>query len=381
MILYAVGDIILSRKVEDVASRKGWKFFFQRVAETLKQGDIVFGNIDGPISQRGSPNPLKPKGSPYFRINPKAVEGLRCAGFNVLSLANNHVMDYGEEALIDTFRSLSEAGIEYVGAGQNEAEARTPLIIERDNLKVAFLAYTYTYPAASKNAGCALIREKNIKADIQRVKNKADIIAVSLHHGLEYSDYPVPAHISLAHKIIDWGAHLILGHHIHVLQGVETYKHGVIAYSLGNFVVDLSDSNTRKEALASCLLTKRGNITFDPENDTRPMESIILKCSLSERGVDKVELIPVYINEEYQPMILDNKRGQDISNRIEELSSNLKNKDMPIWQTLTEIHSQEYVMAAINKGWLRNLIRIHKIRRSHLSFLWDYLSHKFTLHP
>lgn len=379
MILNAVGDIALSRKVAEIAAQKGWLFPFRLAEEILKQADIVFGVLPGPLSLRGAPNSNKLRGSPHFRIDPAAVKGVKYAGFNVLCLANNHILDYGKEAFFDTLEILNGYGIKYLGVGRNEKEARNPLVIQKDGLKIAFLAYTYTYPATKNSPGCALIKEKNIREDILKIKDLVDVVIVSLHHGLEYSDYPLPAHISLAHKIIDWGAHLILGHHSHVLQGIEYYKHGVIAYSLGNFVIDLSDLEIRRKALNNCLLAKTGKVSFDPETDTRPMESIIFQCKLTKKGIDGLKLIPIYINENYQPVIPDDKKSQAILGRITGLSSDLKNKDLPIWQTVTEAYSQEYINAAINEGWLQNLKRIHKIRPSHFSLLGHYLCSRFNL--
>jgi len=376
MLLNAVGDIVLSRKVGEILVQKGWKFPFEHIAQTLKQADIIIGCPAGPLSSRGRPNPSKPQGSPHFRIDPRAIGGLKYAGFNVLVLANNHILDYGEVALLDTLELLEQEGIMYVGAGRNEAEARRPIIVESQGLKVALLAYTYTYPATSKRPGAALIREKNIKADVHKAKALADTVVVSLHHGIEYSDYPLPAHISLAHKIVDWGAHLVLGHHPHVLQGIEHYKDGVIAYSLGNFVIDLSDPEVRKKAMSDCLLAKTGKISFDPERDTRPMESIIFQCRLDKGGVSDIRLIPIYINQDFQPVVLDDRKGQDILSRVEISSLNLKNENLPIWRMLSDAYSQEYVSAAIGKGLLWNLRRLHKLRRSHLSLIRSYLSSK-----
>ncbi|HEX29995.1 TPA: CapA family protein [Candidatus Poribacteria bacterium] len=379
MTLYAVGDIILSGKAEVLASQRGWKFLFQHVAETLRKGDIVFGNLDSPLSKSGSPNPEKPQGSPHLRAAPDAVEGLKYAGFNVISLANNHAMDYGVEALTDTLDVLDKSGIRHVGAGEDEDEARKPTIFEDKEVSVALLAYTYTYPATSKSAGCAVIKERKIREDIEKIKERADVITVSLHHGICYSDYPVPSHIELAHRIIEWGAHLILGHHPHVLQGIERYKHGIIAYSLGNFITDLSDLEARKKALDSSLLAQSGKFHFDAQNDTRPAEGLILRCLLGKDGVDDLKLIPIHINDGYQPVISTGEKRENILSRIEKLSLDLQNRDLPVWKTLEELQNRERIRAAIGKGFLANLKRIHRIRRSHLSLLWSYLSDRISL--
>ena len=273
--LIAVGDLMLARGIKEKAKLYGWDYFFEKVKDILKSGDITFGVLDAPISNRGKPNPSKPKDSPLFKTEPEVIFALKKAGFSVLCLANNHILDYGEEGLVDTIKYLKKAEISYFGAGKNENEARKPAIIEKSGVKVAFFGYTYTYKASKNTPGCPILEEKIIKEDIHNLKDKVDFIVVSFHDGIEYSDYPTPHRVKLARKAIDWGADIVLGHHPHVLQGVEKYKQGFIAHSLGNFISDLADSKYRKEAMSKCLLAKKEGYKFNPETDMRPLESII----------------------------------------------------------------------------------------------------------
>ena len=264
-----VGDIMLNRGVEYMMKTEGngdFRFPFSKIAKDLKKADILFGNLEGPISDKG----IK-VGSIYsFRAEPEAIEGLTFAGFNLISLANNHAFDYGREALEDCLAKLSKAGIDYVGAGFNEGEAyggRTPVIKEIEGTKIGFLAYTNLGPeswkASEKNSGIAWISEKDfekIKKDIENAKSQADILIVSLHAGEEYAAEPTQFQIEFSKAAIDAGADLVIGHHPHVVQKSEKYKDKWIFYSLGNFVFDQSFSQETMKGEILEILIKDGKI-------------------------------------------------------------------------------------------------------------------------
>jgi len=257
IILFAVGDIMFDRGVELNIKKNGngdFRFPFLRIADDLQKADILFGNLEGPVSNQG-----RNVGSIYsFRADPKVIEGLKYAGFDVLSLANNHMFDYGREALEDTFKRLEEADIDYIGAGLNEQEAYSPLIKEVNGTKIAFLAYTDLGPeswkATEEYSGMAWINEEDmeiIKNDIEKAKQESDILVVSLHSGNEYSIIPSFFQSYFFKACIDAGADIGIGHHPHVVQDIEEYGNGWIAYSLGNFVFDQGFS---EETMESCLL-------------------------------------------------------------------------------------------------------------------------------
>ena len=264
-VLILTGDIMLNRRVELMMRTKNdYTFPFLNVNEDLRKADLVFGNLEGPLSDQG-----EKVGSIYsFRANPEAIKGLQFAGFDILSLANNHSFDYGKEALEDTFTRLKAADIDYIGAGKNESEAYGELIKEINGVKIAFLAYTNLGPeswqATSQGSGLAWVGAKNlpkIKRDIQKAKAQADILIVSLHAGEEYIASPSQFQIDFARSAIEEGADLVVGHHPHVVQKNEIYPStgsgqvGWIFYSLGNFVFDQSFSeNTMKGQLVKVLI-------------------------------------------------------------------------------------------------------------------------------
>lgn len=281
------GDIMLDRGVElKIESNNDWKFPFLKITEDLQGIDILFGNLEGPISDKGTKI-----GSIYsFRADPKAIEGLKYSGFNVLSLANNHAFDYGRYALEDTFSRLKESGINYVGAGLNENETFFPVIKEVKGTKIAFLAYTNLgsqyWKATSESSGIAWISEmdfEKIKTDIQSTKSQTDIVIISLHSGEEYSQNITNFQTDFSKMAIDAGADLIVGHHPHVIQKNELYNDKYIFYSFGNFIFDQSFSEE----------TMRGEI---------------IKVTIENNKIKEVIPLKIKINEFYQPYLANEPR-------------------------------------------------------------------------
>ncbi len=277
--LIFVGDLMLDRGVEYMIEKYGegdYRFPFLKIAGFLQGPDILFGNLEGPISDEG----VK-VGSIYsFRHDPKAIDGLAFAGFNIISVANNHIFDYGREAMEDTFKRLKEAKIDYVGGGFNENEAQSPIIKEIEDTKIAFLAYTNLgseyWAAQGEKSGIAWLNEANLKKDITLAKNQADLIMVSMHFGEEYQTSPTKEQEYFAHLAIDSGADLIIGHHPHVIQPIEKYQNGWIAYSLGNFV-------------------------FDQGFSEQTMRGILLKVLIENNEIKKLIPIDIKINKYFQP--------------------------------------------------------------------------------
>lgn len=303
--LMAVGDIMLGNHstcvghgVNTKIKKKGANYPFLQIVSTLRKGDIVFGNLEAVLSNNGVNR--KQLSSVSMRAMPEAVEGLIYAGFNILSLANNHALEHDEEALFETMNTLSQHNIKYVGVDSDIAKARESLIMHIKGITIAFLAYCLV---PDKTAYISIKDTEEICLDVHKTKSQADIVVVSLHWGSEYIESPSPSQIRLAHQIIDSGANIILGHHPHVLQGVESYKGGIIAYSLGNFVFDL---------------------TYLEETRS----STILECSLSKEGVADYKLHPVYINNQYAPYLLQGKEGEALLTKLDKLSLELNEENL-----------------------------------------------------
>ncbi len=239
--LIAVGDIMPGRTVESkILKYNDWLYPFRETYQITTTGDIVFGNLESPLV-KGFPTPSE---SMVFRADPKIIAGLKYGGFNILSLANNHIKNQGSEGIANTINELNLANISHVGAGQNINEATTPVIIKIDEITFGFLAYLDSsfvpdsYGATDTNSGSPFMNTSLLINNISKLKNNVDIIIISMHAGVEYTDIPNQKQIDFAHTAIDNGADLVIGHHPHVVQSTERYKNGYILYSLGNFIFD-----------------------------------------------------------------------------------------------------------------------------------------------
>jgi len=249
--LLFVGDIMLSRDIAKKIQINGdQKFPFLSVAEKLSGADIAVGNLEGPISSRG-----RNQGSKYsFRANPEVIEGIQYAGFDLFSLANNHIFDWGRDALEDTMLILSSSSINFSGVGKNYEDANRVTVIKKKGYLVGFLSFTNLYPktlfATDKKSGISEYDEKKILERIIAIRKEVDVVVVLLHWGNEYETNSNNTQKKFARELIDVGADMVVGHHPHVAQEVEKYKNGIIAYSLGNFVFDQGFSKETMNGLA-----------------------------------------------------------------------------------------------------------------------------------
>ncbi len=248
--LLFVGDIMLSREIGKIIEREGVDFPCTLIKDTTNSADITFGNLENPVSVRG-----ENVGSIYsFRALPETLLGLKNAGFDIVSIANNHIFDYGEDALLDTLGHLYSYGIIPVGAGKTHMDAHAPYIVTKNGIRFGFLAYSEFaehVSAVRASPNVAGFNPKSMQYDIAKAKQEygADYVIVSVHWGEEYKKEENDAQKEIAHMLIDGGANFVIGHHPHVVQSIEEYKGGVIAYSLGNFVFDQNFSKDTREGL------------------------------------------------------------------------------------------------------------------------------------
>lgn len=260
--LLAVGDLMFSRSVAAKLKEKGDNYYpFDELGDTLASGDITFGNLETALT----PGRAIKSGEMVFRSDPEIASVLSDTGFDVVSLANNHSMNFGNKGLEDTLHYLEEANIVAVGGGLNDETVREPKVIERNGLRLAFLAYVdgrftpMSYEAKEKRPGVAMAHVEDVKRDVGRAKTMADLVVVSFHWGQEYQPKSDAIQKRLAHAAIEAGATLIIGHHPHVVQEVEKYKDGLIIYSLGNFVFDqMWSQDTRRGLIAEIKLGPDG---------------------------------------------------------------------------------------------------------------------------
>ena len=241
-------------------------------------------------------------------------------------------MQHGEDALLETISLLSKNGIKSIGIKRKKSCEKT-VIFEKEGLRVGFLSYCQTQQYNLNCQRVMLIELPVMKNDIEKLRNKVDIVVVSLHWGDEFIDRPSPNQIKLGRTLIDMGANVILGHHPHVLQGIEEYNGCIIAYSLGSFVFDLWQHKIR--------------------------ESIILDLKLYSEKIE-VDLIPIFINEYWQPVILEGEEGNDILLRVKRLSEALSHKEL-----------SDFV--AENRCYKRDVAKA--LRRDNIEKLFHYLKY------
>ncbi|MBI4331898.1 MAG: CapA family protein [Chloroflexi bacterium] len=322
--LYAVGDVAVSR--EDPES------IFALAAPTLKEADIRFGQIENILSERG----ILQVHVSSRAAHPKNVAALTYAGFDVMSAASNHTLDWGYDGLFDTVDLLRNNGITVIGVGKNSEEARQPAIVERKGTRVAFLDYCSVLPkgyeATPDKPGASAIRvstayeqmdwqpgtpprvlsfanKQDLEAmvnDIKKVRSQSDIVVMSIHWGIHY----VPSLLAMyqrevAYAAIDAGVDLILGHHAHILKGIEVYKGKVIFYSLCNFAFDLGPI----ERIRKLIYWQVYRWELDPDYSAYPFppdsrKTTIAKCIMSDRKIERVSFLPVMINKRAQPEVL-----------------------------------------------------------------------------
>lgn len=289
--IFAVGDIMLSRRVGEMMLKKGYDYPFAKMTDLISGADLAFGNLESPLS-KGKPVPT---GSFVFRADPESADSLNRAGFDVLSLANNHILNQGTDGLVKTFGYLSAQNIEYCGAAAS-ADNLGATIVKVKAAQVGFLCYSYgpdDYAAGKDLPGIAIASKEKIEKDVLALKGKADIIIVSLHDGVEYQRKSSKHQQELARAAIDAGADIILGHHPHVVQEVEKYKNGYIFYSLGNFVFDQMWSESTRQGLA-------------------------VKLTLSKKDkIKKVEYFPVMIEDYSQPRLARGAEREEIMRFVE----------------------------------------------------------------
>jgi hypothetical protein len=359
ILLYAVGDVGPDRANPDT--------IFQHVTDVLRRGDIASCQLEVMISHRGmvavGPQAgfVGPKGGTR---DPQTAVAIKDAGFNVVSFASNHCLNAGYEAFFDTIDNLKEQGLWVIGVGRNIEEARRPAIIEVKGTRIAFLAYNSVlqdgFWAEDNRPGCAPIRvwtlyepldphqpglpsrkthtfpyTDDLKAmveDIKRAKVQADLVIVSMHCGIRMMPAVIAEYqVAMAHAAIDAGADLTLQHHAHMLRGIEVYSDKVIFYGLGNFAEEVyfmteewAQSTKGKEDIK--YLNPDWNPPY-PDYPSYPFppdsrKTIIVKCTINNKEINRLSFLPAYINNKAEPEILapENGRFGEVVRYMEEIT-------------------------------------------------------------
>ncbi|MBI4526946.1 MAG: CapA family protein [Deltaproteobacteria bacterium] len=332
--------------------------FADLVLPSLKEADLRFAQCERTYSEGGhSPGwGTGSGGGEHSRLHPRLASIWKTAQIDVASLASNHTMDWGPEALLDTLELFRGMGVQTVGAGKNEEEARRAIVLERKGIKIAFLAYCSVLrsgqAATGDRAGIAPMRAHTyyeavdyqpgtppkvvtvpyeedllaLQGDIRKAKKQADIVVLSIHWGVRVlpkviATYQPP----VAHAAIDAGADLILGHHAHILKAVEVYKGKVCFYSMGNFMTTGSNDvrlpylwNLYWYRIDPEYMPPRGRYHFPVDSE----KTLLVKAVFGKHEVKRVSFLPAFINHRAQPETLkrDDPRFAEVLNYMEWVS-------------------------------------------------------------
>jgi hypothetical protein len=325
--LIAVGDV--------GPNRPDPRRCFDLSRDLLREGDLTFGQLECNLTDRGA---RLPQVRHTHRSTPQAAVAMREAGFDVISYAGNHCMDWGADAFFDTIEALEAAELSVVGVGKDIAAARVPVIREVNGVRVAFIAASSILPmgfwAEAKRPGCVPMRAHTLYeqvehdqpgtparvhsfahredmaalvADVKAARAQADVVIVSLHWGIHF----VPATIAdyqreVGHAVIDAGADMILGHHAHILKGIEVYRGKPIFYSVGNFAIDLpmTPEHAQGKGFKEIQALSPG---WEPDFDSLynfPPDSrmtMFVRAELGRDGLGAVGFHPAFINSDAQP--------------------------------------------------------------------------------
>ena len=262
-----VGDMTFVKSVDTIMKKNGDGFILEGYGPYMKKSHIVLGNLETSISKRGKAIEKKEY---TFRSRPEVVKVLKDNNFSAVSIANNHILDYGMEAYLDTLDNLKKHGLLYAGGGRNKEEAEKGVIIEKDGIKVGFLAFSkviYSVDWYAKNTrpgivGAYKVQEPGFVKTIKEMRKNCDVLVVSVHWGAEGSDQIRDEEKYIGHSMIDAGADIIMGHHPHVVQGIEIYKEKPIFYSFGNFIFyNFRSPLSNQTMMATVTVDDKGNVS------------------------------------------------------------------------------------------------------------------------
>lgn len=243
------GDVILARGVADAARRKNDLASPTRdIAELFSKADISFVNLESPFWDQ------KPIGNELvFRAEPSMIAALKLAGIDVVSTANNHARDCYGQGVGFTLNWLKQNGIAVAGSGEDADACHAGAVLTRNGVRFGYLGYTFDQSNGNHfdiDPRIAMLDAAQMRQDVALMKRRADVVIVSMHAGAEYWSKQHPIQTAFAHAAIEAGATIVAGHHPHVVQPVERYRHGIIFYSLGNLVFDQRRKETQEGLVA-----------------------------------------------------------------------------------------------------------------------------------
>ncbi len=294
-----VGDIMLGRGVAEAARGSGDPALALRpTAGRLSRADVTVGNLESTLSRAGRPT----QGGDSFAADPAVVEGLRDAGFDVLGLANNHLGDFGDRALVQTVRRLRGGGIATFGAGAGMREAWRPAVVERSGVRFGFVGFNAigeTPAVAPGRPGAVSVGMpprtgpldraalRRFEAAVRRLDRRVDVVVAMPHWGTQYTNRPEPIQSRVARRLVRAGVDVVVGGHPHWLQGVEMVNRRLVVHSLGNFV-------------------------FDMDFMRETQEGAILELTFWGERLMAADFVPYVMDDRFAPRVVSGRRGEQV---------------------------------------------------------------------
>jgi len=356
--LAALGDIGVVGSARARVAREGWDALFAPLAPALRAADLAFANLEFPVGQRDW---VEPGRSEEFFHDAEVAAALVRAGVQVVSLANNHLMDCGPRGLDRTLAVCREAGLATVGAGPDLASARAPWRTTVQGRRLILLAYGTASrdAAAAGRPGIAPLDPAQVREDLSRWRAEADLLVVSAHWGSMYVDYPPPRVLELARLMAEAGADVVLGHHPHVLQGAERRGRTLLAYSLG-------------DAMFNC---RAGDFHAEVAAEKR-LESGVFTVRFAERA-HGLELLPMRLDADGIPSPAEAADGEAIRARWHSLGEGLADGDAAFAResasTLLQYELQSLATYVRQGRWGRVVRLLGQVRPRHLPVIWNAL--------
>lgn len=321
------GDFAPCRRFEPLAIAEG-PALFGDLQDTVSQADVAFLNLETPLC---NPHSKISKSGPALRASPDCIEPVRSAGFNIVGLANNHIMDYGEEGLTSTLETCEAAGLSHVGAGKNLADAETPTVIDVRGKKIAIVAVAEREFSIAENAlpGAAPLDVISNLQQIEKAKQLGDLVVMTIHGGNEYFSYPRPGLRRQCKFYIQHGVDVIVCHHPHIAGPYEVIDDRPIFYSMGNLIFD--HASPAPEGWEEGYLVKLSVDISTDQIEKIAFEIIPYHQSVSARGIAKLHGPP----------------KDNFLNRIDHLNSTLADETswLQEWNKFTESRARGLIFS------------------------------------
>lgn len=346
--IFISGDFAPKMRVNEIIAKGEYKLLYNDILPIIKASDIAITNLESPLVEDGKPIA---KTGPNLKAPLKSIEATKFAGFDMVTLANNHMMDYGKEGLFSTIKTCEDNQIKHIGAGANNDEAKRIQYFELKGRKIAFLNCCENEWSTTHGnyPGCNPLNEVSLFYQIQEAKENSDHVILIIHGGHETYEYPSPRMKNLYRWFVDLGVDAVIGHHTHCFSGYEYYKGKPIVYSLGNFIFD---GNNRKsfwnKGAAAVLKVNGSNVELqlvpytqcDDEVGVHLLTEEATKVWLEKEQL-KSELIQddAQLKQKFEAFVSENER---------------------MYRSYLEPNKSAWILAAKNRGFLPRTVKGHK---------------------